>query len=177
VAVKCGLTPVNKVQGLHGNAFSNAAVKVVIGGRCHISGCWSAHKILDHAAKDWRAAQALLKARRPGRRPRRQIARIDPRWSREGESHARTRLTSLGGNDAFDRHRPENLRMAYEKAKAGYVEGGCPIGSALAEGGRRLMPRRPRASPCSTLIERYHFVHVGGGEACRRALSARSLVR
>jgi cytosine/creatinine deaminase len=32
------------------------------------------------------------------------------------------------------------LRMAYEEAKAGYDEGGCPIGSVLAEG-KRLVSR------------------------------------
>ncbi len=30
------------------------------------------------------------------------------------------------------------LRMAYEEAKAGYEEGGCPIGSVLAEGSRLI---------------------------------------
>src|SRR5262249_17148338 len=30
------------------------------------------------------------------------------------------------------------LRMAYEEAKAGFEEGGCPIGSVLAEGHRLL---------------------------------------
>lgn len=30
------------------------------------------------------------------------------------------------------------LRMAYEEAKAGYAEGGCPIGSVLAEGARLI---------------------------------------
>jgi hypothetical protein len=32
------------------------------------------------------------------------------------------------------------LRMAYEEAKAGFDEGGCPIGSVLAEG-ERLVAR------------------------------------
>src|SRR5688572_25028889 len=30
------------------------------------------------------------------------------------------------------------LRMAYDEAKAGYDEGGCPIGSVLAEGDRLI---------------------------------------
>jgi cytosine/creatinine deaminase len=30
------------------------------------------------------------------------------------------------------------LRMAYEEAKAGYDEGGCPIGSVIAEGDRLI---------------------------------------
>jgi len=32
----------------------------------------------------------------------------------------------------------EFLRMAYEEAKAGFGEGGCPIGSVLAEGERLI---------------------------------------
>ncbi|MCX7381620.1 MAG: nucleoside deaminase [Alphaproteobacteria bacterium] len=34
------------------------------------------------------------------------------------------------------------LRLAYEEAKAGYDEGGCPIGSTLAEGGRLIASGR-----------------------------------
>ena len=34
------------------------------------------------------------------------------------------------------------LRLAYEQAKLGYDEGGCPIGSVLAEGGRLIASGR-----------------------------------
>ncbi len=34
------------------------------------------------------------------------------------------------------------LRLAYDEAKAGYDEGGCPIGSALAEGDRLIATGR-----------------------------------
>lgn len=34
------------------------------------------------------------------------------------------------------------LRIAYEEAKAGFDEGGCPIGSALAEGDRLIAKGR-----------------------------------
>lgn len=34
------------------------------------------------------------------------------------------------------------LRIAYEEAKAGYDEGGCPIGSVLAEGDRLIAQGR-----------------------------------
>lgn len=34
------------------------------------------------------------------------------------------------------------LRLAYDEAKAGYDEGGCPIGSALAEGDRLIAQGR-----------------------------------
>lgn len=34
------------------------------------------------------------------------------------------------------------LRMAYDEALAGYNEGGCPIGSVLAEGGRLVAQGR-----------------------------------
>ena len=36
----------------------------------------------------------------------------------------------------FDERDAKFLRMAYEEALAGYNEGGCPIGSVLAEGDR-----------------------------------------
>jgi cytosine/creatinine deaminase len=39
-------------------------------------------------------------------------------------------MIDLGATDA------KFLRMAYEEAKAGFDEGGCPIGSVLAEGDR-----------------------------------------
>ncbi len=39
------------------------------------------------------------------------------------------------------------LRIAYDEAKAGYDEGGCPIGSVLARGGEG--PLRPQASHLS----------------------------
>ena len=38
----------------------------------------------------------------------------------------------------------EFLRMAYDEAKAGYDEGGCPIGSVLAEGERLIARGRNR---------------------------------
>ena len=36
------------------------------------------------------------------------------------------------------------LRLAYEEAKRGYEEGGCPIGSVLAEGDRLIAQGRNR---------------------------------
>ncbi len=36
------------------------------------------------------------------------------------------------------------LRRAYEQAKLGYEEGGCPIGSVLAEGDRLIAEGRNR---------------------------------
>src|SRR5687767_3762074 len=43
-----------------------------------------------------------------------------------------TPMTLVSSTDA------KLLRMAYEEAKAGYDEGGCPIGSVLAEGERLI---------------------------------------
>lgn len=42
---------------------------------------------------------------------------------------------------AIDRH---FLRLAYEEAKRGFAEGGCPIGSVLAEGERLIASGRNR---------------------------------
>jgi len=41
-------------------------------------------------------------------------------------------MADLGGTDA------KFLRLAFEEAKAGFDEGGCPIGSVLAEGDRLI---------------------------------------
>ena len=41
-------------------------------------------------------------------------------------------MAKLSANDA------KFLRMAYEEAEAGFKEGGCPIGSVLAEGERLI---------------------------------------
>ena len=46
-------------------------------------------------------------------------------------------MSKTGGMTATD---VKFLRMAYEEAKAGYDEGGCPIGSVIAEG-KRLISR------------------------------------
>lgn len=45
-------------------------------------------------------------------------------------------MTTLNETDA------KLLRVAYEEALAGYNEGGCPIGSALAEGDRLIAQGR-----------------------------------
>jgi tRNA(Arg) A34 adenosine deaminase TadA len=42
------------------------------------------------------------------------------------------------------------LRIAYEEAKAGYDEGGCPIGSVLADGARLIAQGRTSASSRAT---------------------------
>ena len=47
-------------------------------------------------------------------------------------------MTALGPTDA------RFLRLAYEEARTGYAEGGCPIGSVLAEGERLIARGRNR---------------------------------
>ena len=44
------------------------------------------------------------------------------------------------------------LRMAYDEAKAGYDEGGCPIGSVLAEGERLISRGRNQRVQCGDPI-------------------------
>ena len=47
-------------------------------------------------------------------------------------------MTSLSDTDR------QFLRLAYDEAKSGYDEGGCPIGSVLAEGDRLIARGRNR---------------------------------
>jgi cytosine/creatinine deaminase len=50
----------------------------------------------------------------------------------------KTAMTALDPTDA------RFLRLAYEEARTGYAEGGCPIGSVLAEGERLIARGRNR---------------------------------
>ena len=51
---------------------------------------------------------------------------------------AENRLDSASNGAALSATDRKFLRMAYEEAKAGYDEGGCPIGSVIAEGERLI---------------------------------------